>query len=262
MPTTKRRPLVGVTACLRPSGDLGYHVVGDKYVRAVSDGSDCLPLLIPALGDGHDLEDLAERMDGLMLTGSPSDVEPHHYGGPPAPTSLSHDPLRDATTLPLIRHALERGIPVLAVCRGIQELNVALGGSLHQRLHEVRGRLYHRGRKDLDTAGRYAAGHGIAIRRDGPLAALLGKTETHVNSLHGQGIDRLAASLVAEATAPDGTIEAVSMPEARGFVLGVQWHPEWRFWENADSQAIFKAFGEACRAGVAGAKGSKGWRAA
>ena len=136
MPTTKCRPLVGVIACLRPSGDLGYHVIGDKYVRAVSGGSDCLPLLIPALGDWHDPEDLAERLDGIMLTGSPSDVEPHHYDGPPAPTGLSHDPQRDATTLPLIRHALERGIPVLAVCRGIQELNVALGGSLHQRLHD------------------------------------------------------------------------------------------------------------------------------
>ncbi|MBT6117759.1 MAG: gamma-glutamyl-gamma-aminobutyrate hydrolase family protein [Rhodospirillaceae bacterium] len=248
MPTAKCRPLVGVTACLRPSGDLGYHIVGDKYVRAVSGGADCLPMLVPALGDWHDPEDLADRVDGILLTGSPSDVEPHHYAGPPAPVGLSHDPLRDATTLPLIRHALRRGTPVLAVCRGIQELNVALGGSLHQRLHEVPERRDHRGRKDLDTAGRYATGHTISIRPDGPLAALLGKTETYVNSLHGQGIDRLAETLVAEATAPDGTVEAVSMPDAPGFVLGVQWHPEWRYWENADSEAIFKAFGDACRA--------------
>jgi putative glutamine amidotransferase len=261
MPTTKCRPLVGVIACLRPSGDLGYHVIGDKYVRAVSGGSDCLPLLIPALGDWHDPEDLAERLDGIMLTGSPSDVEPHHYDGPPAPTGLSHDPQRDATTLPLIRHALERGIPVLAVCRGIQELNVALGGSLHQRLHEVPGRLDHRARKDLDTAGRYATGHRISIRPEGPLAALLGKTETYINSLHGQGIDRLAGPLTAEATAPDGTIEAVSMPDACGFLVGVQWHPEWRYWENADSRAIFKAFGDACRSRAENDAGAASGRA-
>lgn len=259
MPTTKRRPLVGVTACLRPNGDLNYHVVGDKYVRAVNGGADCLPLLIPALGDWHDPQDLAGQLDGIMLTGSPSDVEPHHYDGPAAPVGLSHDPQRDGTTLPLIRRAVEREVPILAVCRGIQELNVALGGSLHQRLHEVPGRLDHRGRKDLDTAGRYATGHRISIRPDGLLAALLGETETHVNSLHGQGIDRLAAPLTAEATAPDGTIEAVSMPGAAGFLLGVQWHPEWRYWENEDSQAIFKAFGDACRARMAdGAEAAAG----
>jgi len=262
MPTANRRPLVGVTACLRPSGDLGYHVVGDKYVRAVSGGADCLPMLIPALGDWHDPEDLAERLDGVMLTGSPSDVEPHHYAGPPAPAGLSHDPSRDGTALPLIRHALRAGTPLLAVCRGIQELNVALGGSLHQRLHEVPGRRDHRGRKDLDTAGRYAAGHTVSIRAEGALAAVLGKTESHVNSLHGQGIDRLADALVAEATAPDGTVEAVSMPGAAGFVLGVQWHPEWRYWENPDSQAIFKAFGDACRARAAERAGGAAQRVA
>ena len=248
MPTANQRPLVGVTACLRANGDLGYHTVGDKYVRAVSDGADGLPMLLPALGDWYDMEDLADRLDGVVLTGSPSDLEPHHYAGPPAPVGLSHDPQRDATTLPLIRHAIEIGLPLLAVCRGIQELNVALGGSLHQRLHEVPGRLDHRGRKDLDTAGRYATGHTISLRPDGYLATLLGKTEIYVNSLHGQGIDRLAAPLVAEANAPDGTVEAVAMPAARGFLLGVQWHPEWRHWESPDSTAIFAAFGAACRA--------------
>jgi len=247
MPTANCRPLVGVTACLKANGELGYHVVGDKYVRSVSDGADCLPMLLPALGDWYDMAALADRLDGILLTGSPSDVEPHHYAGPPAPAGLTHDPQRDATTLPLIRHAIELGVPLLAVCRGIQELNVALSGSLHQRLHEVPGRRDHRGRKDLDTAGRYATAHRIALRPDGPLAALFGKTETHVNSLHGQGIDQIAPSLTVEAEADDGTVEAVSMPGARGFLLGVQWHPEWRFWENPDSAALFKAFGDACR---------------
>jgi putative glutamine amidotransferase len=202
-----------------------------------------MPILLPPVGEG--LLHMLDRIDGLLLSGSPSNVAPACYGVEQDETPEWHDPHRDATTLPLIRTALARGLPVLAICRGIQELNVALGGTLHQRVHTVPGRMDHRaGEGTMDQ--RYAAKHDITLT--GQMARLLGRTATQVNSLHGQAIDRLAPGLVVEATAPDGTIEAVRVANAPGWAFGVQWHPEWRFAENADSMALFQAFGEACRA--------------
>jgi putative glutamine amidotransferase len=155
---------------------------------------------------------------------------------------------RDATTLPLIRTCLEQGVPLLAVCRGIQEMNVALGGTLFGRLHEVAGRQDHRSDKTLSYEGRYGPRHAVRLQPGGRLQAILGEVEEiEVNSLHGQGIDRLAPGLEAEATAPDGTIEAVSVPSAKGFALAVQWHPEWRVAEIAQHRLLFAAFGAACR---------------
>jgi putative glutamine amidotransferase len=166
-------------------------------------------------------------------------------------TPEMHDPDRDATTLPIIRAALERGLPVLAICRGIQELNVALGGTLHQEVHKVPGRMDHRAGSGTHEQ-RYAPKHAVSL--SGQVARMLGRTSTTVNSLHGQAIDRLAPGLEVEATAPDGTIEAVRVTGVRGWAFGVQWHPEWRFAENEDSMALFRAFGEACRAHAAGAR--------
>ena len=166
------------------------------------------------------------------------------YSGPPSREGTLHDPDRDATTLPLIREAVRRNMPVLAICRGIQELNVALGGTLIQRVHIRDGRQDHRGGEGPQEK-RYGPKHPIAV--SGSLARILGATVIQVNSLHGQALDRLAPGLVVEATAPDGTIEAVAMPGAPGWLLGVQWHPEWGFAGNPHSVAIFTAFGDACR---------------
>jgi putative glutamine amidotransferase len=244
-----RPPLIGVPACTVQRDGFGFHQVGAKYVDAVIDGAGGLPLLIPALGPRLDFEALLDELHGLLITGSPSNVEPHLYGGPPPPPDSLRDPARDATTLPLIRRALERAVPLFAICRGLQELNVALGGTLHQQVHEQPGRADHRSDKSVPPAERYAPVHPVRVMPDGMLQRLLeGATTIQVNSLHGQGIDRLAERLVVEATAPDGTIEAVSVQGAPGFALAVQWHPEWRLLENLISRRLFAAFGAACRA--------------
>lgn len=239
-------PLVGIPACTKQVGALPYHVAGDKYVRAVSEGADCLPLVIPALGDWHDIDDLVDRVDGFLVTGSPSNVEPHRYGGQPVPGTL-HDPIRDDLTLPLIRKAVEAGVPLLAICRGIQEMNVAYGGTLDVRVNEAPGAARHHVGDDRPIEEQYAPAHPIRLTPGGQLAELFGAEEVTVNSVHFQGIDRLADGLAVEATAPDGRIEAVRVDGARGFALAVQWHPEWRFWENAQSTALFRSFGEAVR---------------
>jgi putative glutamine amidotransferase len=226
-----------------------YHQVGDKYVDSVIDGAGGLPLLIPALGPRLDFDALLAELDGLMITGSPSNVEPHHYGGPAPRPDSPRDPARDATTLPLIRRALDLAVPLFAICRGLQELNVALGGTLHQEVHELPGRADHRSDKTVPPAERYAPVHPVRLVSDGTLQRLLeGASTIQVNSLHAQGIDRLAERLRVEAMAPDGTVEAVSVKDARGFALAVQWHPEWRVLENPTSRRLFAAFGAACRA--------------
>ena len=225
-----------------------FHRIGDKYVRAASEGAGGVPLIVPALGaDVLGLDAVLATLDGLLITGSPSNVEPHLYGGPASRPGTKHDPARDATTLPLIRRAVDTGLPLLALCRGIQELNVALGGTLHQHLQEVEGRFDHRSKPDEPHEKRYAPIHRVALAPGGLLAGLAGATEITVNSLHAQAIDRLAAGLAIEATAEDGTIEAVRATAGPGFALGVQWHPEWRFWEDPFSTALFAAFGAAAR---------------
>ncbi len=245
----ERPPVIGVPACLVARDGFGFHQVGAKYVDSVIDGAGGLPLLIPAVGGRVDPDDLLDGLDGLLLGGSPSNVEPHHYGGPAAPPASASDPARDATTLPLIRRAIARAVPLLAICRGIQELNVALGGSLHQEVHGLAGRLDHRSDKRLPPPERYGPAHEVALTPGGRLQALLGGAQRiEVNSLHGQAIDRLADGLAVEAQAPDGTIEAVRVAGAPGFALGVQWHPEWRVLEHPISRRLFAAFGAACRA--------------
>ena len=241
-------PLIGVSACRKAAGHATSHCVGDKYVDAVIEAAHGLPLIIPAVGSLIDVLALLDRLDGVLLTGSPSNLDPEIYGGGLRPAGDPADPHRDATTLPLIRACIDRGIPLLALCRGIQEVNVAMGGSLFGRLHETSGRADHRSDKTKGYADRYAPSHQVALTPGGLLAGLYdGATTIAVNSLHGQGIDRLAPGLAVEATAPDGTIEAVTMPGAKSFVLAVQWHPEWQAAHIEPHRRIFAAFGEACR---------------
>jgi putative glutamine amidotransferase len=245
MPARLTRPVVGIPCCVKVLGPHPFHVVGDKYMRAVSDGAGAIPFPIAALGDWWDVDDLLDRLDGLLITGSPSNVEPRHYGATDEDDDTLHDPARDATTLPLIRRAIERGVPLLAICRGLQEVNVALGGTLHQHVERLAGRLDHRADEGKPVEGQYGPAHPVALAPGGRLARLFGRSETRVNSVHSQGIDRLADGLAVEATAPDGQIEAICVERAAGFALAVQWHPEWRFWENPDSVALFRALGEA-----------------
>ncbi len=244
-----RHPIVLVPACVRQIGSHQNHTAQFKYVDAVVRGAACVPLILPALGEGTDLESVLGACHGIMLTGSPSNVHPSHYAQDVLDPSLPQDALRDATTLPLIRAAIKRGIPLIAVCRGFQEMNVALGGSLHQAVQQVAGMLDHREDKAATLEQQYGAAHPVALTKGGMLAAILeGEHEIIVNSLHGQGINELAKGLSIEATAPDGLVEAFSVTNASGFALGVQWHPEWQITSNPDSMRIFRAFGLACRA--------------
>jgi putative glutamine amidotransferase len=241
-----RSPIVLVPACTRQIGSHAYHAAQLKYVDAVVLGARCAPLILPALGAATDLDAMLALCDGIMLTGSSSNVHASHYGQDIANPALPQDLARDATTLPLIRAAVERGIPIIAVCRGFQEMNVALGGSLHQAVQEVPGKFDHRDDPAAPLEQQYAPAHAIHIEPGRLLHGILGgKVTTQVNSLHGQGIDRLAHGLVVEATADDGLIEAFSA--GPGFALAVQWHPEWRIESNPDSMKLFAAFGDACR---------------
>jgi putative glutamine amidotransferase len=243
-----RRPVVGIPACIKPIGAHDFHVVGRKYVDGVVLGAQCAAVLLPALGEGMDLEQTLDMLDGLMLTGSPSMVEPARYGQAPAYDDMHLDLERDATTFPLIEAALKRGMPVFGICRGFQELNVALGGTLHQVVQEVPGRMDHREPKDQPLDVQYGPAHPVHLTPGGELQRILGGIgEIQVNSIHSQGIDQIAPALVAEAVAPDGQIEAVRVRDAACFAMAVQWHPEWKVLSNPDSVRIFTAFGDACR---------------
>ncbi len=256
-------PLVGIPCDVREIAPHPFHAVGEKYIDALAHGAAVMPLLLPSFGAGRDLaplegrygaDDLLERLDGVFLPGSPSNVEPRHYGGPaPRPDTLL-DRQRDSLALPLVRRAVARGVPLLAVCRGIQEMNAALGGTLFQHVCEVAGRMDHRPNagKGAPRELLYGPAHEVETVAGGLLRRLTGLERYTVNSVHGQGIDRLAAALRVEARAGDGQIEAVAV-EGAAFQLGVQWHPEWRFRERACDHALFAAFGEACRAHAAGA---------
>jgi putative glutamine amidotransferase len=222
-----------------------FDMVGEKYITAMRDGAGTLPLLIPVLPEPIPASELLATVDGFLFTGSPSNVSPKLYAGTPPREGVLLDENRDATTLPLLKAAVAAGAPVLCLCRGFQELNVAFGGTLHQHVREVPGRDDHREDKDAELDVQYGPVHEVTVARGGLLARLVGERTFKVNSLHSQGIDRLAPALRADAVAPDGTVEAVSMPNAKGFLLGLQWHPEWRWRESEISRAILAAFGEA-----------------
>ena len=241
-------PLVALPACRAEKDGQPFHTIGDKYVRAVAEAAGCLPMMLPSLLGLVDLPDLVRRLDGLVLTGSPSNVHPSEYGRPADPKAEPHDADRDAVTLPLIREAIDQGLPLFAICRGMQELNVALGGTLHARVHEVEGRADHRRPESQELDVQYGPRHAVRLSDGGLLQGILGGAgEVEVNSLHWQGVDRPAEALRVEARAADGTVEAGSLRGAKGFLLGVQWHPEYKATENTVSRALFGAFAEAAR---------------
>jgi putative glutamine amidotransferase len=240
------RPVVLVPACNRIIGGHPNHVVGKKYVDAVRLAG-AVPLVVPAaLPD--ELDDLLALADGVLLTGSPSNVEPRHFHETVHDVGLPLDPERDAWTLPLIPKVLALGMPLFAICRGLQEMNVALGGSLHQAVHEVGPFGDHRENDDDPLDRQYGPAHPLQVEPGGLLARILQTTRIEVNSLHGQGVNRLAPGMRVEARAPDGLVEAFSADTGRGFALAVQWHPEWQAASNPVSMRLLRAFGDAARA--------------
>jgi putative glutamine amidotransferase len=241
------RPVIGIPADRRMVGPHPFHMVGEKYARAVLDAAEGIPLLIPSLAEELRLDDLLGHLDGILFPGSPSNVEPHHYDGTPSVPGTLHDPARDATTLPLIRKAVDAGVPVLGVCRGFQEMNVVFGGTLHQRVQEVAGYVDHREDTAQSLDVQYGPAHDVILESGGMLRGLADADRIQVNSLHSQGVARLGPTLAVEARAPDGLIEAFRVQNAPGFALAVQWHPEWQVMSNPFSRALFAAFGAASR---------------
>jgi putative glutamine amidotransferase len=249
------KPLIGISCCTKQFGVFGMpnHAASDTYVRATDEVIGGVPVLLPANGPAADIETLLDRLDGIVLTGSRSNVQPTLYDGPPHAEGTPEDPARDGITLPLIRAAVARGVPLLAICRGFQELNVALGGSLHQRVQDLPDRLDHSTPMQPSSRVRQGKAHAIRVTPGGWLHRLAGSTEIAVNSLHNQGISQLAPGLVVEGVAPDGLIEAVRVVASQagpaiGYAVGVQWHPEYDWRTDALSRAIFEQFGTAVRA--------------
>jgi putative glutamine amidotransferase len=243
------KPVVLVPSCNRTLGQHPFHIAGRKYIEAVRLAGG-LPLIVP-VAHADEIEALLDLADGVLLTGSPSNVHPRHFGEDVHDTSLPLDTERDDWTLPMIPRVIERGIPLFAICRGFQETNVALGGTLHQAVHEVEGQHDHRGAggaADAPAELVYGLAHPVDVQPGGTLATILPEPRIQVNSVHGQGVNRLAPGLRVEARAPDGLVEAFSVEQAPGFNLCVQWHPEWQAATNPISVRLLRAFGDACTA--------------
>jgi putative glutamine amidotransferase len=241
------KPIVGIITDRQQIGSHWHHTVMEKYIVAVMDAVDGLPFLIPAMGEFFDFEILVESLDGLLLTGGYSNIEPHHYGDFKSYEGCLHDSHRDATTLPLIPTAIDKEVPILGICRGLQELNVAFGGSLHQKIHNIPEFNDHREDKSQPLNVQYAPTHEVNLVGGGILSELSDGRTQMVNSLHEQGIDRLADNLIVEAVSSDGVIEAVRIKESKSFALAVQWHPEWDYQNHTFYRNLFKAFGQACK---------------
>lgn len=246
--TTPIRPVVAIATNRRELDGHRFHASGENYIHSAADYAAATPVLLPALLDISAIGSLIAGIHGVVLTGGASNIQPHLYGEDEEADSGERDAGRDTTAIALTHACLEHGVPLLGICRGIQELNVALGGSLHQHLRHVQGKFDHRRPREKPVEDQLAPRHGIAIRHDGLLARILdGAREVKVNSLHGQGVKRVADRLVVEATAADGSIEAVSVRGARAFALGVQWHAEADPGKYPVHAKIWRAFGDACR---------------
>jgi putative glutamine amidotransferase len=241
-------PLVGLPADTYENSGFMFHSLGDKYVRALAEVSQVLPVMIPSMIDVLNLDALLEHFDGVLMTGAVSNVHPPHYGENASTDHEPYDHRRDDTTLKLIRAVIDKGIPLFCICRGFQELNVVMGGTLETELQRGQGRLDHRAAKSEAVDVRYGPSHSVTITKGGMMERIIGKSETMVNSIHRQGVKVLGAGLSVEAVAADGIIEAVSVKGASSFAFGTQWHPEFKAAQNPDSVKLFQAFGDAVRA--------------
>lgn len=242
------KPIVAVPADIRPLEGAIWHATPNQYVQAALKVAGVMSFIIPAFEDGNETDAILDRVDGVLVSGSATNVHPSLYGENATERDGPFDPARDATSLPLIRRALDRGIPLLAICRGIQELNVALGGTLASEIQDQPGIWDHRKPDVPERDKAYAIRQPVFVAEGSCIATYLGFSgEIQVNSLHRQAIGETAPRLKVEATAEDGTIEAVSVIDAKNFAVGVQWHPEYWAETDAPSRALFEAFGRAVR---------------
>ncbi len=243
------RPIIGVTGShLLAEGTYPVQAAGMRNLEAVAEVSDCLPVIVPGMPEASEIAELLELCDGFLLTGGRANVHPSHYGHEETAKHGLFDPGRDGVVLPLITAALGAGRPVFGVCRGIQEMNVAMGGTLHPEIRELPGKMNHRMPPgETDPAVIFRKRHRVDLIPGGAFARLLGTTEIVTNSLHGQAIVEPGRRVVIEGWAEDGVIEAISIEGARRFALGVQWHAEYDADTDPVSRALFEAFGAAAR---------------
>lgn len=241
------KPLVLVTADVKSIDGFNWHAVNSTYLQAILKGSDAIPMILPSLGAELDLDATLDQVDGVVATGSRSNVNPQLYGEAPTEENGPYDPDRDATTLPLLKRAIERGIPVFAICRGMQELNVALGGTLLTEIQKLNGRKDHRAPASEQQDERFRIAHPVEVSSGGCLEEVIGAEPFEVNSLHRQAVGDLGNGLIIEAQAEDGTVEAMSVRDSPGYVLATQWHPEYWVMTDGPSKKLFSAFGNAVR---------------
>jgi putative glutamine amidotransferase len=240
------KPVIGIIGNSHLiDGTYSVQAVGSSNIEAVADLTGAIPLLVPSLPRVGAISDLCEACDGFVFTGGRPNVHPQHYGQEATPKHGAFDMDRDAVTLPLIREAVARDVPIFGICRGFQEFNVAFGGSLHPEIREIPGRLNHRMPPDGTLEEKFELRHTVTLTPGGAFHRVLGSTEVMVNSLHGQGIEEKGARVVIEGYAPDGTPEAIVIRDAPGFAMAVQWHPEWRAAEDPVSRPLFQALGAA-----------------
>lgn len=242
------KPIIAITCDTKQVGLHLFHQVGDKYIEAISTLTGALPLLLPAMDTPIDIDDILSTVDGILFTGAYANIQRELYGLAPAPDDEPQDFQRDKNTLPLLKAAVEAGVPVFGICRGFQEMNVAYGGTLHPRIHDIEGRMDHREDSSAAIEVQYGPVHSVTVQEGGLLSKVTGETSFDVNSVHGQGVDRLADGLELEAQADDGTIEAISVKGSKTFALAVQWHPEWQASSNKQSSKLFRSFGDAVKA--------------
>jgi len=243
-----KRPVVGIIGNMQVL-DESYVVqaVGLMNIDAVTTAVGALPLIIPAMPSIGSIDDILDTCDGFLFTGGRPNVHPSHYGHEATEKHGTFDLNRDAITLPLIRRCVEVGKPILGICRGFQEMNVAFGGTLHPEIRELPGRMNHRMPPDGTLEEKFAHRHTVSLDPDGIFADIFGTSEVLVNSLHGQGICIAGDRIIIEGHATDGTPEAIRIDDAPAFALGVQWHPEYNAAHDEVSRPLFNAFGDALR---------------
>ena len=242
----KTRPVVGIIGNMNLiNNEYPVHAGGLTNSSAVAEVAGCLPLLIPTDPRFVSVPELLEVCDGFLLTGGRPNVHPEEYGEEPTEAHGDFDRARDAVTLPLIRACIDRGQPFLGICRGFQEVNVALGGTLYPEIRDLPGRMNHRMPPDGSLEEKFAIRHPVRFSDGGPFQRLFGSAEVMTNSLHGQGIKCEGQRIVVDGWAPDGTPEALFVKDAKGFTLSVQWHPEWNAANDPVSRPLFQAFGRA-----------------
>ena len=249
------RPVVGIVGNSYLLNDqYPVHAGGQMNTAAISEVAGCMPLIIPADPAHVSVEELLETCDGFLLTGGRPNVHPEEYGEAATEAHGAFDRARDAIALPLVRACVERGQPFLGICRGFQEVNVAMGGTLYPEIRELPGRMNHRMPPDGTLEEKFELRHDISFTEGGVFHQLMGAPKVRTNTLHGQGIKRAGARIVIDGQAEDGTPEAIYVEGAKGFTLAVQWHPEWNAAGDPVSRPLFAAFGDAVRAGTAGGR--------